>query len=259
MNKKFAAAFLLLNALLAVTVLWLLHRALTAQTKIAAPRIVETNPSAQTETAPSPTPVSASPHFRWSQLESTNYLTYIANLRNIGCPEQTLRDIITADVDSAFYAARRQQLKQQQPTRSLDDALQELNGEEAAFIEELLTGHMASKPQIATATPARAPKLAVKSFSEREAERPSTVPLVMQPLDSDSVQLTEVQKQTINDLRQKFLDEIGGTNQDPNDPAYRQRWQAAQREADDLLAGELGRNFVLKYQSHSQSQAAPSH
>jgi LysM repeat protein len=41
----------------------------------------------------------------WSHVESANYPTYIANLRNIGCPEQTIRDIIIADVN-ALYARR---------------------------------------------------------------------------------------------------------------------------------------------------------
>lgn len=37
--------------------------------------------------------------FHWSQLESEDYRTYIERLRSIGCPEQTIRDIIIADVD----------------------------------------------------------------------------------------------------------------------------------------------------------------
>ena len=36
--------------------------------------------------------------FRWSQLESTDYRQYIANLRAVGCPESTLKDIILTDV-----------------------------------------------------------------------------------------------------------------------------------------------------------------
>jgi LysM repeat protein len=42
----------------------------------------------------------------WSHVESPDYATYIANLRSIGCPEQTIRDIIIADVN-ALYAKRR--------------------------------------------------------------------------------------------------------------------------------------------------------
>ena len=40
--------------------------------------------------------------FTWSEVESEDYPTYIANLRDIGCPEQTIRDIIIADVNALF-------------------------------------------------------------------------------------------------------------------------------------------------------------
>lgn len=46
------------------------------------------------------------PAFQWQQIESTNYVDYVKNLRSIGCPEQTLRDIVSADVIQA-YASRR--------------------------------------------------------------------------------------------------------------------------------------------------------
>jgi LysM repeat protein len=36
--------------------------------------------------------------FSWQELESQDYPTYIKNLREIGCPEQTIRDLIIADV-----------------------------------------------------------------------------------------------------------------------------------------------------------------
>lgn len=45
--------------------------------------------------------------FNWSNVESADYKRYIANLRASGCPEETVRDIIIADVDKLF-AARRQ-------------------------------------------------------------------------------------------------------------------------------------------------------
>jgi hypothetical protein len=42
----------------------------------------------------------------WSSIESADYPTYVANLRRIGCPEETIRDIILADINQ-LYAARR--------------------------------------------------------------------------------------------------------------------------------------------------------
>ncbi|MDB6020865.1 MAG: Peptidoglycan-binding LysM [Pedosphaera sp.] len=44
--------------------------------------------------------------FSWQELESADYPAYVANLREIGCPEQTIRDIIIADVNQ-LYAKKR--------------------------------------------------------------------------------------------------------------------------------------------------------
>ena len=38
----------------------------------------------------------------WRTVESGDYKEYIANLRSIGCPEETIRDIIIADVNKLF-------------------------------------------------------------------------------------------------------------------------------------------------------------
>jgi hypothetical protein len=46
------------------------------------------------------------PKFDWRLVESEDYRTYVKNLRAIGCPEQTVRDIVTADVRQAFAAKR---------------------------------------------------------------------------------------------------------------------------------------------------------
>lgn len=45
-------------------------------------------------------------NFVWNQIESDDYPTYIANLRAIGCPEATIRDIIVADVNQLFARRR---------------------------------------------------------------------------------------------------------------------------------------------------------
>ena len=58
---------------------------------------------------------------RWAQLESEDYRTFIERLRSIGCPEQTIRDIIIADLDKliapeiAAAYGRRKELKYWHP------------------------------------------------------------------------------------------------------------------------------------------------
>jgi hypothetical protein len=45
--------------------------------------------------------------FDWRAVESADYKQYVANLRAIGCPEKTLRDIIMADVTDLFQQRAR--------------------------------------------------------------------------------------------------------------------------------------------------------
>ncbi len=40
--------------------------------------------------------------FHWSEIESEDYRIYLANLRAVGCPENTARDILVADVNDFF-------------------------------------------------------------------------------------------------------------------------------------------------------------
>jgi hypothetical protein len=47
----------------------------------------------------------------WRAVESDDYKKYIANLRAIGCPEETIKDIIVADVNKLFDARRKEASK----------------------------------------------------------------------------------------------------------------------------------------------------
>jgi hypothetical protein len=44
----------------------------------------------------------------WHSVESEDYKEYIANLRKIGCPEKTIRDVIVADVNELYRERYRQ-------------------------------------------------------------------------------------------------------------------------------------------------------
>jgi hypothetical protein len=45
-------------------------------------------------------------NFVWNEIESEDFPTYIANLRAIGCPDPTIRDIIVAEVTQHFARRR---------------------------------------------------------------------------------------------------------------------------------------------------------
>ncbi len=101
--------------------------------------------------------------FSWQEVESDDYPTYIQNLRDIQCPEQTIRDIIIADVNSLFARKRATEIitPEQQWWRSLPDAeivrvamarANELESERRLLLTRLLgtnweTGDLVSLPR----------------------------------------------------------------------------------------------------------------
>ena len=108
--------------------------------------------AARSSTNPAPSTGNA---FHWSQVESADYQTYIANLRAIGCPEQTVRDIIVADLNQLFaprYAALSKtapelnwwrHFNKRKPVRAeLTAQLRELDNEKKALLERLLGGNV---------------------------------------------------------------------------------------------------------------------
>lgn len=102
---------LLGNLALAGALVWAL------KSKPAAPEtvtttIVSTNAPAataesRTEIVTNTAILNSSQHFDWRAVESEDYRKYIANLRSIGCPEETIRDIIVADVNKLFESRRK--------------------------------------------------------------------------------------------------------------------------------------------------------
>ena len=131
-------------------------------------------PLAQTP-APVFTPVAASTPmpFRWSQLESTDYATYIANLRAVGCPEQTLHDIIAGDLASVYAQKRQSQqaAQAQAPAEVQAQARQTLDQEERRLLNTLLEPSPTDTPSNSAAS---APA-STFSLSPSEGQTPVSV------------------------------------------------------------------------------------
>ena len=100
--------------------------------------------------APPTVPTPTAPTFHWSALESPDYVVYAANLRAVGCPERTLRDILLPDIqklydereaglvadpeDTFWETADASQARQRQRTAKL----RALELEKRALIQQLL-------------------------------------------------------------------------------------------------------------------------
>ncbi|HWX21556.1 MAG TPA: LysM peptidoglycan-binding domain-containing protein [Candidatus Binatia bacterium] len=165
--------------------------------------------------------------FSWQEIESPDYQVYIANLRDIGCPEQTIRDIIIADVNG-LYARKRAELvtPQQQWWRSEPDtnvlavALQktrELDDERRALLTRLLgpnweagdlvnlprpsrPGVVLDGPVLGSLSPET--KQAIADLSQRSEERLQAYLDAQRALgkDPDPVELAKLRQQTRTEL-----------------------------------------------------------
>jgi len=265
---------LLLNLCLAGCLVCLLHRRPEADAENGTPVSAESGQRHRQEIAepaiPNASVATESRRFLWSQLESTDYRTYIANLRGIGCPEQTVRDIITADLEGV-YAPRREALQRRLAAvdassanraerHGVEAAVNALRDEESATLTALLgpdpcAKQIAANPStnlVATET-SELPNTTVGQRQAR-ADVAVTLPLVFQDGDAAALNLNDRQIQAIAELKQRFVDEVGGPGQDPNDPAYRQRWLGAQPEVDNMMRGMIGVSAFQNYQIAAQAR-----
>ncbi|MBI5800491.1 MAG: hypothetical protein HZA92_07160 [Verrucomicrobia bacterium] len=78
-----------------------------AATKPEPAKAAPASPAARTRTVTQVVTNTVAQKFDWNAVESEDYKKYIANLRSIGCPEETIRDIITADVSKLYEAKRK--------------------------------------------------------------------------------------------------------------------------------------------------------
>jgi hypothetical protein len=277
MNKILKVSFVLNVALMGALIFALLKGQRASQSRS---QVVQSQPP--TSVPPAATrEISSRPEpkpFRWSQLDSDNYHIYVKNLRAIGCPEPTLRAIVTADVDAA-YLNRSRALEQKltdlasrpwsvrlaaySSEQALEAELRGLPGQESAEIADFLGLHLGpSLTADAVPAPAQAlhnedqPSSAPASGHRPRPSAPISLPLALQ--DVPVIGMSSQQIQVINDVRQNFLDEIGGLNQDPNDPAYLANWQNAQPKADNLLKAMLGATAFENYQLAAADNTSPT-
>jgi len=218
------------NLALACVIVFLLRH----QEKAMPVPVAETAAPVTAASAPAE-PAESNP-FQWTQLESINdYRVYVANLRAAGCPESTVEDIAQGDAERAFSFQRRK--------LNLDAGNP---GPWSRGAEMRLVAFLLGR--------APAPNLAEESGEQPAPEgdaTPPVYPLAFQDVNPDALGLNTEEKEAFENalagVRQQFINQIGGTNQDPADPAYLARWQKAQSQMDTVLRAKLGGKIFNAY------------
>jgi hypothetical protein len=234
--------------------------------------------SMATAPVPTPVPVTAAPtaagqrlhqesssslNFQWKQLESESYDTYIARLREIGCPEDTIKSIIAGEL-RAEAADRRAELERKILRSSDWSPPPGVSRQEylAAQLRKLeremdLTADNLLQSSAAPGSPGLA------SSRQQDNQPPVHYPAVLddvtfQPGSSNDVRYVEPgvvevpqeQLDSIYQIQQDFVQDIGGPNQDAEDPQYEQVWRTAQWKADQVFRTKYG------WGAHSELQRA---
>jgi len=199
---------------------------------------------------------------RWSDLIADDDTIYAGRLRAIGCPEETIRDIVTSAI-AHRYDSQRQHLEAEHRQGRLDanglrvavaQSWQEQNqavnrspgfvpsstGAPAPSNDSVIQG---TRPNAAPVSGAggNPPANGIGTPVERA---PRTAPGVRFPMAlSDppaSVGLNETQAAAAASIADTFSRTVGSQNLSPEDPAYHQLWKTAQQDADDALKARIG-------------------
>ena len=75
------------------------------------------------------------------------------------------------------------------------------------------------------------------------------MPLVFQAQALASLDLGEAQREELDELRQQFIQEVGGTGQNPTDSSYLERWRKARAKSDESIADVIGRQAMAGLES----------
>jgi hypothetical protein len=96
---------------------------------------------------------------------------------------------------------------------------------------------------------------ALRDSASQTSLSPGREPIFQQPVAfaeaSPNPELSAEEIEEINLLRQEFIEQIGGYDQDPSDPGYRHRWKIAQRLLDEQLRTELGEEMFNRLQNET--------
>src|SRR6185369_9790536 len=182
--------------------------------------------------------------FSWQEVESPDYPTYVANLRDIRCPEQTIRDIIIADVNG-LYARKRatemvtpdQQWWRTEPDAELVAAAAEksriLDEERRGLLARLLGNNWESGDLVNLPRPSR-----------------QGVPLdgpVLGVLPAETKQSVEEISVRMQDRLQAYVDQQRSEGKNPDPVALAKLRQDTRTELQKVLNPAQLEEFLLRY------------
>jgi len=218
--------------------------------------------------------------FKWSQIESEDYNVYVNNLRAIGCPEVTIRRIVTAELTENYSkSSPADSARQIQSGIDSDISKSEISKSMPGAVAEAVSAIFHETP-VSNQAPMRTPAQVRK---ERLADQPASYPLAFRATPqvsssavtnthalgnspapntvgnqpSGSTEGTAATAAAVDQIKKDFVQQLGETTQNPADPIYHKKWISAQSIADQRLRALVGYQAFNAYSASSSQTSQP--
>ncbi|MFN0078604.1 MAG: hypothetical protein ACKVY0_19260 [Prosthecobacter sp.] len=243
-------------------------------------------PVTQAATAKAPTPLQpakAAP-FRWQQLDAPDFPTFVKNLRAIGCPEPTLRDILQGELREIYEEKRRQVAASTSGSLREAETLK-LTTEQDRLLASLTAPATSPPPPLtepsqpsgaagqpsgrATTTsqdtantttapdnPAANIPVAFTYGSNAGAALAQAGGQLVLSAPVTNPQLPPATATTLQQMQSDFAEGLGGSVQNPKSPAYQQDWNAALVRSNDRFSSLFGGDAFVRAQIEAVQAAA---
>jgi hypothetical protein len=215
---------------------------------------------------PAPSLVNA-PVFHWRDLDSPDFAVFVANLREIGCPEPTIRDIVDGELRE-IYAKQANEAKEASfaplnpsgtgsapllgaPSRQPRTEEQRLRVLASLLEPETAANSGAASAPAAQTAPLVNSKAVVSVLTQAEqipaafqvGDDPATVPSMQElPTVVSDASLDSETASQLTRMRQDFAASLSqdSTSPDPGSTQYLRQWMKAKRESDDRFSSMYG-------------------
>lgn len=224
--------------------------------------------------APHPTKAAS---FRWQELDAQDFPTFVKNLRAIGCPEPTLRDIIEGELRE-IYAPKLQEVAAGSRGQQRELETLKISNERDRLLATLmapagssaLAAAISGAAEVGSAlhTTAPDPNVATSQPAARipaafaYAVKTGAVLTVGQGAPNTkaaSPELGPTETTMLQQMQGDFAKALGDAAEGPESPVYRQRWNAELDRSNERFRALFGVSAYLRdeMQAARAGNAAP--
>ncbi|MCF7789814.1 MAG: hypothetical protein K9N47_27070 [Prosthecobacter sp.] len=252
---------------------------------------VQAGKTPQTAAIPAVAPAAAKPRplvvktappkpFHWSQLETPDFASYVKNLRGVGCPEATIRDIVAGELNEIHAEKRKAMATTSGPLRAAEEMKLQAEYEQlltkltapAASSEQASQGSAAavnqqggssntapSETALTNSTPAGNPAADIPAAFTYGTQGSTVQQQASQGLlnaGTPDPTLSPAATAALQQMQSDFAQAVGETNAPSDSPAYRARWNQVRRDSDEQFSSMFGGDLFILTQIEAVNKAA---